>query len=302
MRVFWSYFLKSRWLLKSIKIIIIKRSIRVKVDERVRRLSSPKYARRFNKISTETSARSRSSQRVNSSSALLGSRSIWYLSILSISYETDPLQRGTRSREVSVTGRPRAAQTIDRQGGPLCVVWKTDTRTLFLCTGSCVVLMSLMSYCLHVCALSGADTLGMKGFFCVCVRELCRLVRTAYRRYVRYAHLVSEPVDVLVFMGVWCLIIRLIPAHTGSLFWKRLYHVTARSKTTCRVEITNRCTSVLCTYRCVGPDGDRVRLWDHGGLNSCQEQRESTYWNLEIFHKLLFLQRWSQTKDDNQRR
>lgn len=97
-------------------------------------------------------------------------------------------------------------------------------------------------------------------FLCVCVCELCRLVRTAYRRYVRYAHLVSEPVDVLVFMGVWCLIIRLIPAHTGSLFWKRLYHVTARSKTTCRVEITNRCTSVLCTYRCVGPDGDRVRL------------------------------------------
>lgn len=66
------FFLQSRWLLKSIKIIIMKRSIRVKVDERVRRL----YARRFNKISTETSARSRSSQRVNSSSALLGSRSI----------------------------------------------------------------------------------------------------------------------------------------------------------------------------------------------------------------------------------
>ena len=51
-------FLKSRWSLKSIKIIITKRSIQEKVDEHVRRLSPPKCARRFNKLRIgETSAR-----------------------------------------------------------------------------------------------------------------------------------------------------------------------------------------------------------------------------------------------------
>ena len=51
-------FLKSRWSLKSIKIIITKCSIQEKVDEHVRRLSPPKCARRFNKLRIgETSAR-----------------------------------------------------------------------------------------------------------------------------------------------------------------------------------------------------------------------------------------------------
>lgn len=119
--------------------------------------------------------------------SVLGPRTIWYLSILSIGYETDPPQRGTWAGRYPWPDA-HAAHRLLTEGGPPRVVWKP----LLLCTGSCVVLMSLMSFCSHVCA----DTWGVKGFSC----ELCRNVDHGVI-YLLYVHaplcsLVSEPVDV----------------------------------------------------------------------------------------------------------
>lgn len=65
---------------------------------------------------------------------------------------------------------------------------------ILLCGGSCVVLTSLMSFCLHV----GADTLGMKAT-CAMLCGHGGFVGLPYVVGTPSCSLVSEPVDVWEF-------------------------------------------------------------------------------------------------------